>query len=89
VPPASLNPWPPRATATTTPSPAVEEDFDVLEDFRSELDFGGPGAFVDELLLERREEAFRRRHSTLGMLSPAQFESHHDQQTEKITNFAA
>ena len=26
----------------------------------------------------------RRRHSTLGMLSPAQFESHHDQPTEKI-----
>lgn len=26
----------------------------------------------------------RRRHSTLGMLSPAQFESHHHQQDEKI-----
>jgi putative transposase len=26
----------------------------------------------------------RRRHSTLGMLSPVQFESNHHQQTEKI-----
>jgi putative transposase len=36
-------------------------------------------------------EAFfnrRRRHSTLGMLSPAQFESHHHQQTENITTTA-
>ena len=30
----------------------------------------------------------RRRHSTLGNLSPAEFESHHDQQTEKITTTA-
>jgi putative transposase len=30
----------------------------------------------------------RRRHSTLGMLSPAQFESHHHQQIEKITTTA-
>jgi putative transposase len=29
-----------------------------------------------------------RRHSTLGMLSPAQFESHHHQQIEKITTTA-
>jgi putative transposase len=31
----------------------------------------------------------RRRHSTLGMLSPEQFEHHHDQQTERITTTAA
>jgi putative transposase len=30
----------------------------------------------------------RRRHSTLGMLSPAQFKSHHHQQIEKITTTA-
>jgi putative transposase len=28
----------------------------------------------------------RRRHSTLGMLSPAQFESNHQQQIEKISS---
>jgi putative transposase len=31
----------------------------------------------------------RRRHSTLGMLSPEQFERNHDQQTERITTPAA
>jgi len=30
----------------------------------------------------------RRRHSTLGFLSPAQFESHHQHQDEKITTTA-
>ena len=36
---------------------AVVEDLDVLEDLGAQLGLGRPGAAVDELLLERREEA--------------------------------
>jgi hypothetical protein len=39
------------------PSAAVEEELDVLEDFRAQLSLHRPRAAVDELLLERREEA--------------------------------
>jgi hypothetical protein len=36
---------------------AVVEGLDVLEDLRAELSTGRPGAAMDELLLERGEEA--------------------------------
>jgi hypothetical protein len=36
---------------------AVVEDFDVVEDLGAQLGFGRPGAAMDELLLEGREEA--------------------------------
>jgi uncharacterized protein (TIGR04141 family) len=38
-------------------SSAIVEDLDVLEDLTAELGLGRPGAAVDQLLLERREEA--------------------------------
>jgi hypothetical protein len=37
---------------------AVVEDFDVVEDLGAEFGLGGPGAAVDQLLLQGREEAF-------------------------------
>src|SRR5215217_1020611 len=39
-------------------SAAVVEDLDEVEDLRAQLGLLGPRAPVDELLLERREEAF-------------------------------
>jgi hypothetical protein len=36
---------------------AVVEDLDVVKDLGAKLGLGRPGAAVDELLLERREEA--------------------------------
>src|SRR3954463_1605534 len=39
------------------PAAAVEEDLDVLEDLGAQFGLGWPAAAVDELLLQRREEA--------------------------------
>jgi hypothetical protein len=39
------------------PPAAVEEDLDVLEDLGPQLRLRRPGAAVDELLFQRREEA--------------------------------
>src|SRR4051794_13887578 len=71
---------------------AVAESF--FATLKKELIHGRPWPSKAELRTEVFEyiEIFfnrRRRHSTLGMLSPEQFERHHDQQTEKITTTAA
>jgi putative transposase len=66
---------------------AVAESF--FATLKKELIHGRPWPTKAELRTEVFEyiEVFfnrRRRHSTLGMLSPVQFERNHDRQTEKI-----
>jgi hypothetical protein len=52
------------------PAAAVEEDLDVLEDLGPQLRLGRPRADVDELLLERREEALGDRVIEAVALAP-------------------
>ena len=70
---------------------AVAESF--FASIKTELIHGRSWPTKAELRTEVFEyiEVFfnrRRRHSTLGFLSPAQFESDHHQKTEKITTTA-
>ena len=84
APPGSPNRWDRAATASITPSPRASS-----RRSRRSSSTAAPGPRKAELRTEVFEyiEVFfnrRRRHSTLGMLSPAQFETitHHHHQRE-------
>jgi transposase InsO family protein len=82
----------PHTLHRTDPDNAVAESF--FATLKKELIHARAWPSKAELRTEVFEyiEVFfnrRRRHSTLGMLSPEQFERNHHQQTERITTTAA